>query len=312
MCRLFGFRSNVVSGAHRSLLDAENALSRQATQHRDGWGIGYFLGEEAYILKSESGAADDERFHRISRRLQSHAFVVHVRRATVGQADYLNSHPFRHGSFVFAHNGTIFGFEHFVDKMTAEVLPAYRDLIFGSTDSEHLFYYLLSALSRAGIPEGGRGEFDSSLAAKALTEALQRVYEWAAEADVEQPLMNFILTNGQLFFAQRLGIDLYLASQKVTCRDFDHCAEPDKICMEAAPCTLGELWASGKPAGQTRKVNHLTVASEPIGDENIWEMVPDGALVVVDKGLNLSLHGAPGGFISGRTPPSALHASEVA
>ena len=305
MCRLFGFRSNVVSGAHRSLVAAENALARQATEHRDGWGIGYFLGDEAYILKSETGAADDERFDRISRRLQSHAFVVHVRRATVGQVDYLNSHPFRHGSFVFAHNGTLFGLEHYKEKMLAEMLPGHRDLIFGTTDSEHLFYYLVSALSRAGVPDSGRGEFDSHLAASALTGALEKIYGWAAEAECRQPLMNFILTNGRLFFAQRLGIDLYLASQKIFCRDYGDCTEPDKICMDVAR-PLSQLWRTGPGGRPTRKVNHLTVASEPIGDESIWEMVPDGALVVVDEGLNLSLHSAPGGFVPGLVAPTAL------
>ncbi len=304
MCRLFGFRSNVVSGAHRSLVAAENALSHQATQHRDGWGIGYFLGDEAYILKSEAGAAEDERFDRISRRLQSHAFVVHVRRATVGQVDYLNSHPFRHGSFIFAHNGTLFGFEHFKDKMLADMLPGHRDLIFGSTDSEHLFYYLISALTRAGVPDGGRGEFDPDVAGAALTQALGKVYGWAAEAGVDQPLMNFILTNGRLFFAQRLGINLYLASQKVYCRDYADCTEELKVCMDVAR-PLEQLWRTGPGGRQQRKVNHLTVASEPIGDESIWEMVPDGALVVVDEGLNLSLHSAPDGFVPGLTPPSA-------
>ena len=304
MCRLFGFRSNVVSGAHRSLVAAENALAHQATAHQDGWGIGYFLGDEAYILKSDAGAADDERFDRISRRLQSHAFVVHVRRATVGQVDYLNSHPFRHGSWVFAHNGTLFGFEGYRDKMLQATLPGHRDLIFGTTDSEHLFYYLMSALTRAGVPDGGRGDFESELAARALRDALTQVYEWALGVDCEQPLMNFILTNGRMFFAQRLGIDLYLASQKVFCRDYADCAEPEKVCMDVAR-PLEHLFRGSSGHRPTRKVNHLTVASEPIGDESIWEMVPDGGLVVVDEALRLSVHPAPGGFIPGLTPGSA-------
>ena len=114
--------------------------------------------------------------------------------------------------------------------------------------------------------------------------------------------MNFILTNGRLFFAQRLGIDLYLASQKVFCRDYADCSEPDKVCMDVAR-PLGQLWRPASNGRPTRKVNHLTVASEPIGDESIWEMVPDGALVVVDEGLNLSMHRAPGGFTPGLVPP---------
>ena len=93
MCRLFGFRSNVASRVHRSLVEAENALVQQATAHSDGWGIGYYMGHEAYIVKAEGGAADDERFVRISRRLESQTMLVHVRNATVGDQDYLNCHP---------------------------------------------------------------------------------------------------------------------------------------------------------------------------------------------------------------------------
>jgi glutamine amidotransferase len=308
MCRLFGFRSNVVSRTHRALVDAENALARQATEHRDGWGIGYFLGDEAYILKSDAGAADDERFDRISRRLQSHAFVVHVRRATVGQVDYLNSHPFRHGSWIFAHNGTVFGFEEIRDRMIDAMVPGHRDLIFGATDSEHLFYYLISALNHAGIQDCGRGEIGSAKAAEVLADALGQIYAWAAEVGAKQPLMNFILTNGRLFFAQRLGIDLYLASQKVFCRDYADCSEADKVCMDVTR-PLTQLWRLGPDGRASRKVNHLTVASEPIGEESIWELVPDGALVVVDEGLNLSLHPAPAGFVPGLGNPKPAAAA---
>jgi len=311
MCRLFGFRSNVVSGAHRSLVAAENALARQAQAHRDGWGIGYFIGEEAYIMKSETGAADDERFDRISRRLQSHAFVVHVRRATVGQVDYLNSHPFRHGSWIFAHNGTIYGFDQMQEKMVAAMRPDLRDLVFGATDSEHLFYYLVSAIAGAGIPDSGRADIASDIAAGALRGALAKLYAWAEEFDVLPPLVNFILTNGRLFFAQRAGIPLYLASQKVFCRDYATCAEPNKVCMDVAR-PLERLWAQRTGRRPVRKVNHLTVASEPIGDESIWESIPDGALVVVDEALDMALYPAPDGFKVVDPPPEQQETAAAA
>jgi len=311
MCRLFGFRSNVVSGAHRSLVAAENALARQAQAHKDGWGIGYFIGEEAYIMKSDTGAAEDERFDRISRRLQSHAFVVHVRRATVGQVDHLNSHPFRHGNWVFAHNGTLFEFEQLRERMMAETLPHLRDLVFGATDSEHLFYYLISALAKAGVPDGGRGSIAPDIAAGALRGALAKLYSWADESGIQAPLINFILTNGRIFLAQRAGIALYLASQKVFCRDYEDCAEPNKICMDVAR-PLERLWAESGVRRPTRRVNHLTVASEPIGDESIWEPVPDGALVVLDEALEMALYPAPDGYKPVEVPMDSSGRPQVA
>jgi len=295
MCRLFGFRSNVPSRAHGSLVAAENALARQAEAHRDGWGIGYFMGNEAYILKSEEGAADDDRFDRISRRLESHTFVVHVRRATVGQIDYLNSHPFRHGNWVFAHNGTIFGFDQMRDRMVAEIREDLRELIFGVTDSEHLFYYLISALARDGISDCGRNDVEIERAARTISTALGRLYSWADELGLRAPLVNFIMTNGRQFFAQQAGIALWLASQKVFCRDYTNCSEPNKVCMDVAR-PIERLWVKEFGPRPVRKVNHVTVASERMGDENIWEAVPEGALVALDEGFNLSLWPAPVGF----------------
>ena len=147
MCRLFGFRSNVESRAHRSLISAENAVAEQAENHSDGWGIGYFVGEDAYLFRSSEGAAKDETFRSFGERLQSQTFLVHLRRATVGKIDTINSHPFRYGSWMFAHNGTIFGFSQLKEKMLERIVPEYRKMIFGTTDSEHYFFFLLSNLA---------------------------------------------------------------------------------------------------------------------------------------------------------------------
>lgn len=302
MCRLFGFRSNVASRVHRSLVEAENALVQQATAHSDGWGIGYYMGHEAYIVKAEGGAADDERFARISRRLESQTMVVHVRRATVGDQDYLNCHPFRHGSWIFAHNGTIFGFDRIWAHMKEETLAQMRAHAFGSTDSERLFYYLLSALVRGGISEHGRDVVDVRAPSDILREAISRVYEWARLEGCHPPILNFILTNGQTLFAQRAGLELYLASQKLSCADFYTCAEPNKVCMEKKGAFHSGLDAI--PTGPLRKMNHLLIASEPIGSEDIWEEIPEGMMVAVDAEMNLFLREAPIGFTKCPSPPA--------
>ena len=111
MCRLFALKSRVLSRPHRSLLDAENAVLAQSKEHPDGWGIGWFADDDAYVVKSGLAAHSCPRFRQVSARLRSHTFLVHVRRATVGTVDSLNAHPFRHGRWLFAHNGTVFGFD---------------------------------------------------------------------------------------------------------------------------------------------------------------------------------------------------------
>ena len=306
MCRLFGFRSDVPSTAHRSLLEAENALADQATNHADGWGIGYYLGADAYLLKADSGAAGDERFAHVTRRLQSHTFVVHVRKATVGQRDMLNTHPFRHGRWLFAHNGTLWGFDDADNALRAKIVeatcPALRPLIFGRTDSEHLFYFFLSALQEAGLPVDGHGDVPVETAAPVLRRSLQRVFVWAQDAGLAPPLLNFILTNGRSFFAQQGGIELFVASQKRHCADFDTC-KAEKVCFLPLP-GIERYGTRPAPDGPWRKVNHLLVASEPIGEEDRWELVPEGHLLALDEQMQLHLYGPPAVFQTCPAPPA--------
>lgn len=290
MCRLFGFRSNVPSRAHHSLVAAENAVSNQAEHHSDGWGIGYYLDDEPYLFRAAKGAAEDSRFQMLSESLRSSTFLVHVRRATVGDIDSFNSHPFRFGTWMFAHNGTIFDFRILEPLIMEEILPEFRTLIFGTTDSERYFYFLLSHMIRAGISKSGRGFIDIDCAVEAQKQALSKIFQWCQEYGIEAPKANYILTNGEVMFARRAGLELYLSTQKKSCREVLQCKEFDKFCLHTQFASL----ASTKK--NPRKCKHLLVASEPTGSENIWEEIPDGALISLDAQLQLRLHGSPEPF----------------
>ncbi len=282
MCRLFGFRSNVLSRAHRSLVEAENALVEQSSQHPDGWGIGYFIQKDAYILKSGEPAHESERFRLASSRLQSQAFVVHVRRATVGERDYMNSHPFRFGRWIMAHNGTIFSFDRLRQWVVDRIRPEQQPLIFGTTDSEHLFHYLVSAMARAGVDPTGHGAIDAPVAARALRDAVDELYLKALEVAEDHPIVNFILTNGDTFFALRAGKELYLSTQKVHCQDAGTCPVEPKVCLEAV-----------RPDPM---VNHLIVSSERIGIEDIWEPLDQGQMVYLGSDFQMGFLDAPPNF----------------
>lgn len=276
MCRLFGFRSAVLSRAHRSLVEAENALSVQAREHRDGWGIGWFHGGDAYVIKSEAGAAGNDSFRRASERLASHAFVVHVRRATVGGLSPFNVHPFRHGRWLFAHNGTIHDFDAvhpWLDRATA---PHLAEHVLGTTDTETIFFYLLTRMEQHGIDPVGVAPVDTERLGVALEEGLADL----RAACPQVPIVNFILTNGAAFAANRMGRELFFATQKLSCRDAETCTWGDKRCLH--PNRYGD------------KVSHLLVASEKIGDEDIWEEVPEGTMVLLSEDYRLAFRSAPG------------------
>lgn len=282
MCRLFGFRSAVLSRAHRSLIEAENALSHQATHHPDGWGLGWFHAGEPYLIKSERGAAGSASFRRASESLASHTMVVHVRRATVGDLSPFNVHPFRHGRWVFAHNGTLFSFDVLGPRLRAEMGPDLGPRVLGTTDSETLFFWLLSRLEEAGLDPLGNVEPGVEAVREVLQAAHARLRAHADAVGAEPPVVNYLLTNGTTFCAQRFGRDLFLASQKIRCRDARICPWPDKVCLEADRPTDG-------------RVNHLLVASERIGDEDRWEAVPDATLLVLGADFRLVTAPLPGG-----------------
>jgi hypothetical protein len=86
--------------------------------------------------------------------------------------------------------------------------------------------------------------------------------------------VNFILTNGSVFVANRSGRELFHATQKTICRDFATCTWPDKICM--LPDRPGD------------RVNHLLVASERIGEEDRWHEVPEGTMLLLSEDFRLT------------------------
>ena len=289
MCRLFGFRSSVESRAHRSLIAAENAMASQASYHSDGWGIGYFIENDPYLFRTSKGAAQDDSFRRFSEGLRSNTLLVHIRKATVGSIDPINSHPFRYGSWLFAHNGTIFGFEKIKDKIYNAILPVYQRVLFGNTDSETIFYYVLSEMVRRGCSTDGKCTAPMEDLVAGQQQAINQIFQWVKESgEPDAPKINYILTNGQRLFARRAGLELFVATQKKQCPDVDTCVEPNKICLMGVLPQFKE--------GRNRKCNHLLVSSEPIGGDDIWEEVPEGGLVALDENFVCSLHGPPNPF----------------
>lgn len=273
MCRLFGFRSAVPSRAHRSLVQAQNALADQAREHPHGWGIGWFAGGDAYVVKSHAAAADCGTFREAAERLSSNTLVAHVRKATQGGVSGWNTHPFRNGRWLFAHNGNIYGFADMAERMRAATPEALRPRRLGETDSEAFFFFLLGKMEALGVDAAGAAPTPPGAVAAAASAALADVRAWAEEQGAEPPIVNFLLTNGEDFFAHRCGRELFFSTQKFMCRDALTCAEPEKPCLLAV-----------RPHD---RVNHLLVTSEQIGDEDRWEEVPERTLLALGADFRL-------------------------
>jgi glutamine amidotransferase len=267
MCRLFGFRSVVPSQVHRSLLAAENALGVQSNAHPDGWGVAYYVDGSPHITKSPATALGDSLFHRLSGVVSSETVLAHVRKATQGKNNVLNCHPFQYGRWTFAHNGDIPEFERFRATLREEISPKLRRFVLGDTDSEVLFFVLLSQLSNYG-------PLSRPLAIEELVEALRTTIQ-IVRGIVGEPqglFLTVMLTDGQSFVAMHGGKELYLSTYKKRCSERESCPSLSKECE--APSESGF-------------VNHLILSSEPLQGDNVWEELAKGDIVGVDHRMRV-------------------------
>jgi glutamine amidotransferase len=208
MCRLFGFRSQEVVSVHQSLIAEQNSLLVQSTEHQHGWGIAYYEGDQPTVSHGVSPAHADANFDRLSRLVASKTVLAHVRRASVGEVRRCNVHPFVHGKWSFAHNGTVQGFAASQGAFESLIDPKYRMLLRGQTDSERCFYLFLTQLDRFG--HGASPSLNA--VAEAVARTMQRVASLDQGRGPEASSLNFIATDGQRMVASRRGRSLFSAS----------------------------------------------------------------------------------------------------
>jgi glutamine amidotransferase len=264
MCRLYGFRANEPTRVECSLVHAQNALMSQSRNdmhnlpNDHGWGIAAYPDGVPYLEKQAWAAWKGEHFRKAAALVYSHAVIAHVRRATVGPPGLENTHPFVHGKWAFAHNGTLPEFARVRELMLREITPEHRNEIGGASDSEHIFRYLLSLWGRR--PE--RRLMDI------LHDGINRIVGWCREAAPDKAVgLNVLWTDGERMAGSRLGRTLWYVE-----RDGVHLCP---ICGEPHVHHKHEV-----------RYRCIEIASEPITDEP-WTEVPNGTVYGVDPDMAL-------------------------
>lgn len=277
MCRIFGFRSVIQSQVHRSLVSADNALMLQSERHPDGWGVAYYNAGAPHVIKSTDCAQVDHLFKRVSGIVSSETVLAHLRKATVGALSIINTHPFQYGPWVFVHNGNIAGFETLRKPLLQRIPPVLRRYILGDTDSEVLFYLLLSHMARRC--ELHRHGYSLEHLIEAARDALADVTELAGDLcldDAGAPsdtYVTFVITNGNVMLAHQGGKMLYFSTHKRVCPERNECASYGPACE--APAEDGF-------------VKHFVVSSEPLHGENVWSPLAPYEAVGVDWRMKLT------------------------
>lgn len=272
MCRLYSLSANEPTKVECTLVYAQNALLRQSRadlrgkDHSDGWGIACYRGGVPQVERRATAAHGDIHFSTTAERVYSTKVVAHVRRATVGQPSLENTHPFTHGPWTFAHNGTLRGMDRLEEQLLRETPEKLRLLRAGSTDSELIFYWLLGRMQARGQSSGEACAELEGLA-DAVGDGVAALARRADAVDGERPSrLNLMLTDGRVLVASRWNNSLFFVRRRGV-RDCEICGIPHVVHDEAVDYRA------------------VVLASEPISSE-VWEEVPEGTIVVVGGDLD--------------------------
>lgn len=266
MCRLYGLLANEPTKIECSLVRAQNALMEQSRKdsegftHGHGWGVASHPDGVPFVEKQAWAAYHGEHFKKTAARVYSRSVIAHVRRATVGPPGIENTHPFVHGVWLFAHNGTVPNFDLVRERLIEELDPLHRTEIHGSTDSEHVFRYLLTLWEHS--PERPLIE--------TLRMGIESIITWCREIDPKKRIsLNLLWTDGERLVGSRLNRTLWYL-------------ERDGL----VPCEIcGEPHVHHNPKQHYRAVE---IASEPITHEN-WLQIPNGTVFSVDPDFQLKI-----------------------
>jgi predicted glutamine amidotransferase len=258
MCRLFGLHAGTsVVTATFWLLDAPDNLSEQSRRNPDGSGLGVFDAEgKPHVHKDPIAAWQDAEFATEAHDLTGTTFIAHVRYATTGSHETVNTHPFLQDGRIFAHNGVVEGLD-IIDQRLDEMGTA--DLVLGQTDSERVFA-LITASIRA---HGGD-----------VTAGLVDAMTWLA-ANVPIYAVNILLSTATDLWALR-----YPESHQLYVSDRRKLPAQPRFHLRSNRIRADSQNLQQRPS--------VVFATEPMDDAARWQLLEPGELVHVDAGLNIS------------------------
>jgi len=262
-------------------MSAENSLVHQSNIHPDGWGVAYYMAGAPHIIKSDISAFKDSLFSKVSGIVSSQTVIAHIRKATEGEVNILNTHPFQFGRWVFAHNGHVRNFNINRPKLLKLIDGELSRFILGTTDSEILFFIILSFIKRTNSLES---EVSYSVIKDSVSEAIQEICkiigpfcasDVCGEEAKSENFLSFLITDGKMMLAHQGGKPLYYSTYKKRCPERDTCKSFATACESMA--------------NEDEGVMHFLISSEPLQGHNVWNLIPPTHIIGVDKNLKLKI-----------------------
>lgn len=148
MCRLLGVVSRGPIALDRAIEAEIEPFTAQSEVHRDGWGVAWFDGEHPHLHRHLDIAGESAAYREAIAAAHGPMMLVHLRKASPGLPLQLsNTHPFRDGETVFAHNGQF----DLSEELREAILARGGRRPEGTTDSE-LYFSLIELHAREADP----------------------------------------------------------------------------------------------------------------------------------------------------------------
>ena len=253
----------------RDALHQERAILNQdnAPESASGWGIGFYHGDEVLHKKRPMHPGDRVDWENIAGDVHSDCAVLHLRQPTVGDFRAENAHPFRMRQWLFAHQGTIGGFQAIRENLAESIPDFIRRNVRGQTDSEYLFHTVLTFLHDAGQLDNP--DVNETQTLPAISAAVALVERLTAEVGSADHSLSFILTNGRTMYALGHGAPMVFVERQGL-----HDPPPDY---------------TTPPTGSTQ-LRYVMVVSGIDDPPPGYAAVGDRAVAVIKRGLDVMVH----------------------
>ena len=261
MCRWMAWHGQPVL-IHELLFDSPHAIVDQSLHSRmgaettngDGFGLGWYGSRKGpAVYRSVTPAWSDVNLRELAAHIESPLFLTHIRAAIGSPVQQTNCHPFRHGRWLFVHNGYVGDFHDLRRDLMLALDPEHFAAVQGSTDTEVVFRLALT-----------HGLEDDPLAAMART--IGHVEESARRLG-QTPMVQgtFGISDGESVWAVRYATE-------GTARTLFASSDVEAV---------QKLYPDNKRLGEMRAHDRLIV-SEPFSDlPGVWEEIPQSSSVRV-------------------------------
>jgi predicted glutamine amidotransferase len=264
MCRWLAYSGSPVL-LERLLYEPKHSLIDQSlhtrlgaeTTNGDGFGIGWYgVGDRPGLFHSIEPAWNDRNLRELAAHVESPLVFAHIRAATATPVQLTNCHPFRHGRWLWMHNGVIYDLPKVKRDLVLAIDPDLYPEIQGSTDSE-IFFYLALTLGLEDDPP------------KAVQDAVGFIEATGRRHGVEHPIqMTVATTNGESIWAFR-----YASAGRAR-----------SLFFSTELNTLRMLYPDDERFKDLDEESRLVV-SEPLGSlVGAWNEVPESSWGVIQPG----------------------------